>query len=116
MNGMNKVIIVGTLGGDPKTFVSKEGRNFTAFSLATNRTWKTPEGEKGNRTDWHRITVWGKKAQICQDHLKKGYPVCIEGHLSTYEAVDEEGKKKWNTSITADEINFLPHPNRQQPQ
>jgi single-strand DNA-binding protein len=107
MNGLNKVIIVGTLGSDPQDVQSRGGKNYTALSLATNRYWRNKEGNLERRTDWHRVTVWGKKATLCQENLKKGNPVCIEGYLSTFE-VEEEGKKKLLTSITADEVTFLP--------
>src|SRR5665213_3596767 len=85
MNGLNKVIIVGTLGSDPKNITGKDGKTFTSLSLATNRFWKNKEGTVERRTDWHRVTVFGKKGILCQEYLKKGNPVCIEGYLSTYE-------------------------------
>jgi single-strand DNA-binding protein len=107
MNGMNKVIIMGYLGSDPKGQLSKDGKAYTSLSLATNRSWVNKDGAKEKRTDWHRVTVWGKKAQICQDYLKKGAPVCIEGYLSSFE-IEENGQRRWLTSITAEDINFLP--------
>ncbi|MDZ4678082.1 MAG: single-stranded DNA-binding protein [Oligoflexia bacterium] len=106
MNGLNKVIIVGTLGADPGNFTSRDGKPYTALSLATNRYWKTKEGVTERRTDWHRVSVWGKKALLCQEYLKKGASVCVEGFLSSYE-VEEEGKKRWQTGISADEVHFL---------
>jgi single-strand DNA-binding protein len=108
MNGLNKVIIVGTLGSDPRLCTAKDGKGFTALSLATNRYWKNKEGTVERRTDWHSVTVWGKKGTLCQEHLKKGNPVCIEGYLTTYESEDEGGKKRYVTSITAEDVNFLP--------
>jgi single-strand DNA-binding protein len=107
MNGVNKVILVGTLGSDPRNLTSRDGKSFTSLSLATNRFWKNKEGTVERHTDWHRVMVWGKKGVICQEYLKKGSPVCIEGYLSTYET-EEDGKKKFNTSVTAEDINFLP--------
>src|SRR4051812_43406379 len=109
MNGLNKVIIVGTLGSDPKSLTSREGKGFASLSLATNRFWRTKDGVLERRTDWHRVNVFGKKAEICLGNLKKGYSVCVEGFLSTYET-EEEGKRKWQTSVTAEEVNFLPRP------
>src|ERR1700722_296853 len=102
MNGLNKVIIVGTLGSDPKDAKSRDGKSYTALNLATNRYWRSKEGTLERRTDWHRVNVWGKKAILCQENLKKGNPVCIEGYLSSFE-IEEEGQKKTLTSITADE-------------
>ena len=109
MNGVNKVFIFGYLGADPKNMTSLEGRNFTSLSLATNRYWRNKEGHLERRTDWHRVSVFGKKGTLCQDNLKKGNPVCIEGFLSTYEVI-EEGKKRFMTSITANEVTFMPQP------
>ena len=108
MNGLNKVIIVGTLGSDPKHIISKEGKEFTSLSLATNRFWKNKEGAVERRTDWHHVNVWGKKGLLCQEYLKKGNPVCVEGYLTTYETEEAGGRKKFQTSITAEDINFLP--------
>lgn len=106
MDGFNKVIIVGTLGSDPKPYTSKDGRDFTSLSLATNRSWRNKDGNQEERTTWHRVMVWGKQANICREYLRKGAPVCIEGHLSTYET-EEDGQRRWRTSITADHVNFI---------
>jgi single-strand DNA-binding protein len=107
MQGINKVILVGTLGQDPKLNVSREGKNYVTLSLATNRKWKNADGKLEERTDWHRVNVWGKTGAICQEYLKKGQPVCVEGYISTTET-NEGGERKWFTFITANEINFLP--------
>lgn len=109
MHGFNKVIIVGTLGSDPKPFMSKEGKEFTSLSLATNRFWRNKEGNVERRTDWHRVMVWGKKATICQENLKKGSTVCVEGYLTSYET-EEGGLRRWQTSVTAEEVTFLTRP------
>ena len=109
MHGFNKVIIVGTLGSDPKPFTSREGKEFTSLSLATNRFWRNKDGVMERRTDWHRVMVWGKKATICQEHLKKGSAVCVEGYLTSYET-EEGGLRRWQTSITAEDVNFLTRP------
>ncbi len=92
MNGFSKVFIMGTLGSDPKAFTSREGKEFTSLNLATNRYWRNKEGSMERKTDWHRVMVWGKKALICQENLKKGSAVCVEGYLSTY-AEENEGTK-----------------------
>ena len=114
MNGLNKVIIFGFLGSDPRSQTSKDGKPYTALSLATNRAWRNKEGLLEKKTDWHRVTVWGKQASICQQHLKKGSPVCVEGYLSTYE-LEENGQKRWLTSITAEDVNFLSQSSTQPP-
>ena len=106
MNGVNRVFILGTLGADPKPMTSREGKTYTSLSLATNRKWKDKNGDKAEKTDWHRITVWGRLAQICQEHLKKGQKVAVEGHLSTFDT-DDNGAKKRHTVINADEVTFV---------
>ena len=108
MNGVNKVILLGTLGRDPQGYTSREGKPYASLSLATNRIWKDKTGEKAEKTDWHRVTVWGRKAELCQQFLKKGSGVYVEGYLSTAETEDAEGKKRWNTFINADDVTFLP--------
>lgn len=106
MNGVNKVFILGTLGSDPKDLKSRDGRPYTALNLATNRSWKNKDGNLEKRTDWHRVTVFGKTATHCQAYLKKGSQVYVEGYLATYE-IEEEGKKTWMTSVTANDVTFL---------
>jgi len=108
MNGLNRVILVGTLGQDPKANTSREGKPYTTLNLATHRSWKNNDGKVEQRTDWHRVHVWGKQGTLCQDWLKKGQPVCIEGHISTSSETEEDGKRKWFTFINADAVNFLP--------
>jgi single-strand DNA-binding protein len=107
MNGVNKVILVGTLGHDPAPNTSREGKDYTSLSLATNRYWRNKNGDLERRTDWHRVMVWGKKATLCQEYLKKGAPVAVEGFLSSFE-VEEDGKRRWITSVTASDVEFLP--------
>ncbi len=106
MNGLNKVILVGTLGSDPKSSTSREGKGFATLSLATNRYWRNKDGNLERKTDWHKVNVWGKKAELCIENLKKGASVCVEGFLSTYET-DDGGQKRWQTSVNAEEVNFL---------
>lgn len=109
MNGVNKVFIIGRLGQDPKEYTTKEGKPYTRLNLATNYMSKKGDGTNEQKTQWHSVFVFGKKAEICRQFLEKGAPVCVEGHLSTYESTDMEGKKSYNTSITAHEVTFLPH-------
>lgn len=107
MNGLNKVFLIGTLGADPKSSTTREGKNYVTLSLATNRTWKNVEGDKQKKTDWHRVSVFGKRGELCQEYLKKGQNVCVEGYITNY-TVGEEGNKRWFTTITAEAIEFLP--------
>jgi single-strand DNA-binding protein len=116
MNGINKVFLIGTLGKDPKPQVSREGKNYVTLSLATNRSWTSGEGERKNKTEWHRVTVFGRQGENCREYLRKGNPVCVEGYISTYTYNDDNGQRRWVTSITAEDVNFLPtttsgHPN-----
>ena len=109
MNGFNKVILLGTLGSDPRIFTSKEGKEFAALSLATNRTWRNKEGVIEEKTDWHRVTVWGKAANRCQTHLRKGSKVCVEGYLSSYET-SKDGERRFHTAINAEQVDFISWP------
>jgi single-strand DNA-binding protein len=115
MNGLNKVILVGTLGQDPKANTTQTGKSYTSLSLATNRHWKNDDGKEIEATDWHRVHVWGKQGILCQRFLKKGNPVCVEGRITTTHHEDN-GQKKYFTFITADEVNFLPARREETPQ
>ncbi|MCC6277506.1 MAG: single-stranded DNA-binding protein [Oligoflexia bacterium] len=107
MNGLNRVILVGTLGQDPKPLTTKEGKPYASLSLATSRFWTNKSGTVERKTDWHRVNVWGRKAELCQEYLKKGAPVCVEGSLSTFE-FEENGERRWKTVISAEDVHFLP--------
>lgn len=104
MSGVNKVILVGRLGGDPET---KAAGNTTAtrFSIATSETWEK-NGQKQERVEWHKITVWGKMGESCQKYLKKGRQAYIEGKLQT-DSWEDNGVKKWSTSVIAQTVQFL---------
>ena len=105
MNGVNKVILFGRLGQDPQTLLTKDGQNYARLSLATHYYLRDKDGESEKRTNWHKVNVFGKKADICAKFLKKGAAVYVEGYLSTFET-EEEGKKRWHTVITANDLNF----------
>ncbi len=84
MAGINKVIIVGNLGGDPEVRYTPSGSAVANFSVATSESWKDKNtGEKKERTEWHRIVVWGKLGELCGEYLSKGRQVYVEGRLQT---------------------------------
>ena len=104
---LNKVMIIGNLGADPESKKLEGGQTVTKLSVATSRTWKDKSGEKQEKTEWHRINVWGKTAEICGEYLSKGRKVYVEGELQTRSWEDENGQKKYSTEITAKNVQFL---------
>ncbi|MCK4378402.1 MAG: single-stranded DNA-binding protein, partial [Deltaproteobacteria bacterium] len=91
--GVNKVILVGRLGADPEMKYGSSGNPFTTFNLATSETW-TKDGQKTEKTEWHRIIAFGKLAEICAQYLNKGKQVYIEGKIQTRNWEDKEGIKR----------------------
>ena len=107
MAGVNKVIIVGRLGNDPEVRTIGNGGTVTRLSVATSENWVDKEGAKQERTEWHRIVVWGRLAEICGKHLAKGRQVYVEGRLQTRSWEDQQGQKKYSTEIVASTVQFL---------
>jgi single-strand DNA-binding protein len=106
MSGVNKVIIVGRLGADPELKTLSSGQNVCRLSIATSENWTGKDGQKQERTEWHRIVVWGRQAENCAKHLSKGRQVYIEGRLQTRQW-EENGQKKYSTEIVANTVQFL---------
>jgi single-strand DNA-binding protein len=108
MASVNKAIIVGNLGRDPEVRYTAGGQPVANFSVATNERWtdKTT-GQLQERTEWHRVVVWGKQAESCGEYLAKGRQVYIEGRIQTREWTDKEGKKNNTTEIVANQVVFL---------
>ena len=104
---VNKVILVGRLGKDPETKYTSGGQALANFSMATDHTYKDRNGERQKRTEWQRITVWGKLAEIVQQYLRKGSLIYIEGRIETREWQDKEGQKRYTTEIVANEMRML---------
>ena len=104
---VNKVILVGRLGKDPETRYTSGGQAVCHFSMATDETYKDKTGERQKRTEWHRITVWGKQAEIAQKYLKKGAQIYLEGSIRTNEWTDKEGQKKTSYEINASNFRML---------
>ncbi|PID91185.1 MAG: single-stranded DNA-binding protein [Bacteroidetes bacterium] len=105
--GVNRVTLVGHVGDDPRV-TEKEGEAFVAnFPLATNAFYRNKEGEEISNTEWHRIVVWNKAADIVRRYVKKGDPLYIEGRISTSSWDDKEGNKQYSTEIICESFLFL---------
>ena len=104
---VNKVILVGRLGRDPETRYTSSGQAVCNFSLATDETYKDRNGERQKRTEWHKIVVWGKQAEIAQQYLKKGSLVYVEGRIQSRQWDDREGQKRTSHDIVANNFRML---------
>jgi single-strand DNA-binding protein len=104
---VNKVILIGRLGKDPDVRYTPDGTMVTTFTLATDEQWKDKNGEKVQKTEWHRIVAWGKLAEICGNYLVKGKLVFVEGRIQTRSWEDKEGVKRFTTEIIASNMQML---------
>ena len=104
---VNKVILVGRLGRDPETRYTGGGQAVANFSVATDESYKDKSGERQKRTEWHKIVVWGKQAEIAQQYLKKGSLVFIEGRIQSRDWQDKEGQKRTSFEIVANNFRML---------
>lgn len=104
---LNKVMIIGHLGRDPEMRFTPSGRPVTTFTVATNRTWSTGDGERHSETEWFNVVAWGNLAEICKQYLTKGQQVYVEGRLQTRRWEDSEGVKHSNVEIVASEMMVL---------
>jgi len=104
---VNRVILVGRLGRDPETRFTSGGQAVANFSVATDESYKDRNGERQKRTEWHKIVVWGKQAEIAQQYLKKGSLVFIEGRIQSREWQDKEGQKRTSFEIVANNFRML---------
>ncbi|MBI3586899.1 MAG: single-stranded DNA-binding protein [Ignavibacteriales bacterium] len=104
---VNKTILIGNLGKDPELRYTSSGVAVATFSLATNESWKDPEGNLQERTQWHNIVAWRKLAEICGEYLKKGGKVYMEGRLQYRNYDDKNGVKRYVTEIVMDEMVML---------
>ena len=104
---VNKVILVGRLGRDPETRYTGGGQAVANFSVATDETYKDKAGERQKRTEWHKIVVWGKQAEIAQQYLKKGSLIFIEGRIQSREWQDKEWQKRTSFEIVATNFRML---------
>ncbi len=105
---VNKAILVGRLGRDPETRYTSGGQAVANFTLATDETFKDRSGERQKRTEWHRVVLWGKLAEIAQQYLKKGQLVYIEGRIQSRQWEDKrDGQKRTTTEIVANVMRML---------
>ena len=108
MASVNKVILVGNLGRDPEVRYTQSGQAVANFTLATTDRWTDKQtGEKQERTEWHRIVVWGKQAELARDYLSKGKQLYVEGRLQTREWEDRDGNKRQTTEVVCQNFQFL---------
>ena len=106
--GINKVIIVGNLGADPETRYMPSGSAVTNLSVATSEQWKDKQtGEQKERTEWHKVAMFNRLAEIAAEYLRKGSQVYIEGKLRTRKWQDRDGNDRWTTEVIADEMQML---------
>lgn len=110
MASVNKVILIGNLGGDPEKRFTGSGAAVTTFNIATTDRWTDKQGQKQERTEWHRVVVWGQQAENCAQYLSKGRPVYIEGRLQTRQWDDKSGNKRYTTEVVAQRVQFLGTP------
>jgi single-strand DNA-binding protein len=111
MKSVNKVILIGRLGRDPELKYTGTGTPFCRFSIATDDSWTDKNsGERQERTEWHSIVVWNKLAEICNEYLRKGRLVYIEGSLQTREWDDQDGNKRKTTEVVARDMVLLGSP------
>jgi single-strand DNA-binding protein len=106
-SGVNKVILVGHLGADPDMRHTQSGAGVCELRVATNETWNDKSGQRQERTEWHRVVVWGKLAELCSKFLSKGRLVYVEGRLRTRSWDDKDGNKRYTTEIVANDVQFL---------
>lgn len=104
---VNKVILLGRLGKDPELKYTPSGAPVCNFTMATSENWMDKSGQKQEKTEWHRIVVWGKLAEVSNQYLAKGRQVFIEGRLQTRSWDDKNGQKQYTTEINATTVQFI---------
>jgi len=108
MASMNRAFLMGNLGADPEVRYTSSGGAVANFRIATTEVWNDRQsGERQERTEWHRIVVWGKQAEQCGEYLRKGRQVLVEGRIQTREWTDQQNQKRYTTEILADRVTFL---------
>ena len=107
MASVNKAIVLGNLGRDPELRHTGSGKAVATLRIATNEQWNDQSGERQERTEWHSVVVWGRQAETCNQYLKKGRTVYIEGRLQTRKWQDKEGQDRYTTEIVADRVQFI---------
>ena len=112
MKGINKVILVGTVGKDPEVRQSTNGNAMCSLSMATSESWKDQQGQKQEKTEWHNLVFYRKLAEIVGQYVKKGSKLYIEGKLQTRKWQDKSGQDRYTTEIVADQMQMLDSPSQ----
>ena len=104
---VNKVILLGNLGADPELKSTPSGQSVCSLRVATSETYKDKDGNKQEKTEWHRVTVWGKQAEMVNQYCKKGKQIYLEGKIQTRKWQDKDGKDQYTTEVVAENVKFL---------
>ena len=115
MSGVNRAILVGNLGADPEVRQVEGGKAMATFRIATSERFTNRDGEKEERTEWHRVVAWGKTAELAGEYLTKGRKVYVEGRLQTRKWTDRDGQERRTTEVVASQITFLGKGNAERP-
>ncbi len=107
MASLNKAILIGNLGKDPEVRYTTAGQAVASFSLATSEKFKNKNGDWEERTEWHRVTLWGKLAEIAGEYLVKGKTIYVEGRLQTRKWQDKDGNERYTTEVVGDRMLML---------
>lgn len=110
MAGLNKVMLIGNVGKDPEMRYTANGSAVTTFSLAVNRNFQSPEGERREETDWFDVVTWNRLAELCSQFLQKGRKAYVEGRLHTRSWEGQDGQKRYRTEVIAQTVLFLDSP------
>jgi len=104
---LNKVMLIGRLGADPELKYTPNGAAVLSISIATNTSWKDQDGKAQEKTEWHRVSIWRKTAEVVNQYAKKGSRIYVEGKLTTRSWTDKDGVKRYTTEVQADQIQLL---------
>jgi single-strand DNA-binding protein len=107
MASVNKAILIGNLGADPELRYTPSGAAVTSFNIATTEKWKNKDGQPQEQTEWHRIILWSRQAEIAKEYLRKGSPVYIEGRIQNRSYEDKDGIKRYVTEIVGQRMQLL---------
>lgn len=106
MGTLNRITLLGRLGHDPEPRTSSGGKSFVRLSIATDRRHRGADGTLKKDAVWHSVFVWGKNAELCMQHCRRGHSIYVEGHLSSYTSM-VDGKKQYQTSIMVDQVQLI---------
>ncbi len=115
MPALNRVQLIGRLGKDPESKFTPTGKRVAHFSVAISNRWKSKEGDAKEYTEWVNVEAWGRLGEVCQEYLKKGSLVYLEGRLKTEKYEDKEGETKYYTKVVALSLQFLDKREKEEP-